>query len=624
MQMKQKKINKGLQFIIVGILAVGLLMTTGCGSTQKNRSEFVGVAWLMKGKNYTISLSETVVLDMIWIKPGTFIMGSPEDELGRWNNETQHKVTLTQDYWLGKYEVTQAQYESVLGVNPSCFQGTDLPVEYVSWDDAKEFCRKLTEIERNAGRLPQGYEYTLPTEAQWEYACRAGTTTAFNNGTNIQTEEQKRDEPCPDLDEVGWYEYNSDEMTHPVGQKQPNAWGLYDMHGNVREWCLDWWGDYPTSSVTDPTGSSEGEVRILRGGCWDSSVYDCRSACQNGYYPNYYSSNYGFRVCLTYSYKIENAPKLQCDAVSKKAGERQHLAFKEHKDNHYTGQYVYYDEDVPFSADLTCKDGKFILTGVVTLPEPAKPEPFTMTLEGDRGWVLKIFDREFEMDFLISRQGLNYTVQLPQGVPLDIVWIDKGYWIGKYEVTQEQYQAIIGSNPSWFKGTNLPVEHVSWHDAMAFCDKLTEIEKAAGRLPAGYKYTLPTESQWIYCCLATTVGDYNVDGVELSKLAWYIDNSYGTTHPVGQKKPNAWGLYDMHGNVWEWCRDWFRGITNLYSSKNKPINLGSGLLPGRVLHGGGWNSYAGLCCTTTRIAYTPSLGTSVIGFRVCLSYSSDP
>ena len=261
-------------------------------------------------KNMTIPLSDTVSLDMIWIEPGTFMMGSPEDELGRWDDETQHQVTLTQEYWLGKYEVTQAQYEAVMGTNPSDFKGADLPVEQVSWNDAVKFCEWLTAQERAAGRLPEGYEYTLPTEAQWEYACRAGTTTAFNNGTNIPTMLQRTDRPCPNLDPLAWYGYNSGQYdsagnytdngkTFPVGQKQPNAWGLYDMHGNVWEWCLDWYGSYPSSAVTDPKGPATGSRRVMRGGCWFSFASYCRSAYRYNNSPGNYLNRYGFRVALS-------------------------------------------------------------------------------------------------------------------------------------------------------------------------------------------------------------------------------------------------------------------------------------------------------------------------------------
>ncbi|MBQ7590553.1 MAG: SUMF1/EgtB/PvdO family nonheme iron enzyme [Verrucomicrobia bacterium] len=245
-------------------------------------------------KDFTIPISGNVNLDMIWIEPGTFIMGSPEDELGRWGCEAQHKVTLTKGYWLGKYAVTQAQYKAIMGSNPSNFKGDNNPVDNVTWYDAVSFCEKLTAQEKKAGRLPQGYEYTLPTEAQWEYACRAGTTTALNSGKDLSDRNE-----CSEMDEVGWYGRNSGDTTHPVGQKKPNNWGLYDMHGNIYEWCLDYWEwDYPTSEVTDPTGPSTSDRRILRGGCWRYDAYDNRSACRNHHYPDqvYYS---GLRVALS-------------------------------------------------------------------------------------------------------------------------------------------------------------------------------------------------------------------------------------------------------------------------------------------------------------------------------------
>ena len=169
-------------------------------------------------KDFTIPISGNVNLDMIWIEPGTFMMGSPDSEIGyRREYEPQHQVTLTKGFWAGKYEVTQAQYMAIMGTNPSQNHGVgdNYPVYYVNWFDAMEFCERLTEIERNAGRLPSGYEYTLPTEAQWEYTCRAGTTTAFNNGKDITSEEN-----CPNADEVAWYSSNSNNQAHPVGQKK--------------------------------------------------------------------------------------------------------------------------------------------------------------------------------------------------------------------------------------------------------------------------------------------------------------------------------------------------------------------------------------------------------------------
>ena len=232
------------------------------------------------------------ILEMVQIEPGTFIMGSPANELGCYDVEKQHQVTLTKRFYLGKYPVTQKEYQAVMGNNPSYFKGDNLPVEKVSWDDAKRFCSKLNDLKRN--ELPAGYRFDLPTEAQWEYACRAGMTTALNNGLNLTS----KDGRCPHLDEVAWYGENSDRKTHPVGQKKPNAWGLYDMHGNVYEWCNDLYADYPSRAVTDPTGPASGSNRVLRGGSWDNNAQYCRSAFRYGNDPSNRNSNVGFRVAL--------------------------------------------------------------------------------------------------------------------------------------------------------------------------------------------------------------------------------------------------------------------------------------------------------------------------------------
>ena len=266
----------------------------------------------MNCEDFTIPLSNSVNLDMIAVGPGTFMMGSPEDELGKAATiviETQHQVTLTKGYWLGKYEVTQAQYKTVMKNNPSWGVGDNRPVEQVYWDDATNFCAKLTAIEKAAGRLPMGYEYTLPTEAQWEYACRAGTTTALNSGKNLTGIDK-----CSNMNEVGWYLYNCGRYTdygydtggsgsHTyVGKKLPNAWGLYDMHGNVSELCLDWYGDYPDTAVTDPTGPSTGEKRVVRGGNWFDRAQSCRSASRSYVISNFQDKRksyyLGFRVAL--------------------------------------------------------------------------------------------------------------------------------------------------------------------------------------------------------------------------------------------------------------------------------------------------------------------------------------
>jgi formylglycine-generating enzyme required for sulfatase activity len=191
---------------------------------------------------------------------------------------------------MSKYETTQEEYQTVMGNNPSYFTG-DLkcPVEQVTWYDATNYCGKLTAKERAVGRLPAGYEYRLPTEAEWEYACRAGTTTRFSYG----------DDPSyTQLGEYAWYALNSGNTTHPVGVKKPNAWGLYDMHGNVWEWCGDWYDPYPGGSVTDPRGPHTGSFRVDRGGGWYDGARRCRSAYRRCEWADYRYGGMGFRLVL--------------------------------------------------------------------------------------------------------------------------------------------------------------------------------------------------------------------------------------------------------------------------------------------------------------------------------------
>jgi formylglycine-generating enzyme required for sulfatase activity len=230
--------------------------------------------------------SNSIGMEFKLIPAGKFTMGSND---GSDRDKPAHQVTLTKPFKMGVHEVTQAQYEQVMKNNPSKFKGADHPVVMVSWTDAMEFCRRLSELpaEKAAGNV-----YRLPTEAEWEYACRAGTTTQFSFGDDES-----------DLGDYAWYDDNSDGKTHPVGEKLPNAWGLYDMHGNVREWCQDRFGDYPSGSVTDPSGATSGSYRVSRGGSWYGTAGYCRSAIRGRDSPSYRYGNYGFRVCLSPSGK---------------------------------------------------------------------------------------------------------------------------------------------------------------------------------------------------------------------------------------------------------------------------------------------------------------------------------
>ena len=276
-------------------------------------------------------IANSIGMKLTFISKGSFVMGHQAKEPGAKKEDKPHRVKITNGFYMGTYEVTQEQYELIMGKNPSLYQGERLlenkeivkklvpgivgynhPVEAVSWNDAVEFCKKLSELpeEKQAGRV-----YRLPTEAEWEYACRAGSTTAYHCGNSEEY-----------LRQFAWFGDNSGERevdssrlfkesngdlskyvkrmdenrntTHPVGQKKPNVWGLYDMHGNVWEWCSDWHGDYPSRDVVDPKGPNVGTERVHRGGCYMVEAATCRSAIRNSDKPDKQYFYAGFRVVM--------------------------------------------------------------------------------------------------------------------------------------------------------------------------------------------------------------------------------------------------------------------------------------------------------------------------------------
>ena len=378
-------------------------------------------------------------------------------------------ITITEDYYVGVFEVTQAQWQAIMGENPSYFGG-DLsrPVEKVSWNDCQEFIKKLnsrTEVKS------AGITFRLPTEEEWEYACRAGSTGKY--GLLAEGREGT-------IDEMGWYDDNSGEETHPVGQKKPNVWGLYDMHGNVWEW----------------TASAVSNYRIYSGGGWNIDVEDCVADYwrSRGDYPDCRGLTLGFRL----------------------------------------------------AASRTEKSVKEIIETMVKIP-------------------------------------------------------GEDYFMGKYEVTQAQWQAIMGENPSVFTGdSSRPVENVSWNDCQEFIEKLNA---RADIKSAGITFRLPTSEEWEYACRARSTGKYGLlaDGREgtLDEMGWYKDNSGSKTHPVGQKKPNAWGLYDMHGNVYEWTASEF--------------------ISARISRGGSWDNSAEYCGVGSRSYNNPDHRNDNFGFRLAAS-----
>ena len=239
---------------------------------------------IVKIATRTPDFVNSIGMEFRLIQAGSFMMGS---ENGRMWEAPVHKVTITKPFYIGIYEVTQSQYKAIMRTNPSNFRGDDRPVEMVTWDDAKEFCRKLSEKE--------GRTYRLPTEAEWEYACRAGTTTEYYWGDR------------PD-EAYLWHDGNSGNRTHPVGEKLPNAWGLYDMLGNVYEWCEDWYSSsyYSSSPEIDPAGPSSGSCCALRGGCWFLSAFYARSSTRNYRTRDRWGYCVGFRAVMEADNEYQN------------------------------------------------------------------------------------------------------------------------------------------------------------------------------------------------------------------------------------------------------------------------------------------------------------------------------
>ena len=476
--------------------------------------------------------------------PAGELMGRPEDDPEKQPAETpQHLVQITQPFYLGIHEVTQEQYEKVTGKNPSHFKGATLPVEEVSWEDARQFCKKLSEMDAD-------HNYRLPTEAQWEYACRAGTTTRYSCGNEL-------DSDC------AWFRGNSGNQSHPVGEKRPNAWGLYDMHGNVWEWCsdghdIDCYGDYPAVA---PTGPSTGSVRVVRGGsCVDAARY-CRSADRRGYWSGDRSGCLGFRVALVPA------------------------------------------ESVPVSEDT--------MSPPEPEPEPsltpATPEPAAELPEDHTNAIGMQFKLIPAGEFMMGSPA-NDPDKSDDETPQHRVRITKPFYLSVCEVTQGEFEQVMEWNPSQFKGTTRPVEGVSWRLATEFCEKLSELDDR-------YDYRLPTEAEWEYACRAGTTTRFSC-GDELGpEYAWFNQNSGLKSQPVEQKLPNAWGLYDMHGNVQEWCQD--RYDTEYYDNSPTVDPMGAERGHGdRVIRGGGMLGGAKNCRSADRRGGDTHSDKSRIGFRV--------
>ncbi len=541
------------------------------------------------------------------------------------------------DIPLAKHEVTQEQYQQVMGVNPSHFSSSGEgktkvadratnrhPAEMVSWFDAIDFCNKLSGLQERRPcyatsdrrvTLASVDGYRLPTEAEWEYACRAGTTGAY--GFDDES----------DLGDYAWYLANSAATTHPVGEKRPNGFGLYDVHGSVWEWCWDWYdakyyGKLSGGDVVDPLGpSSVGGVRVLRGGLFFGHAGSCRSAYRRHGSAKDRFPSLGFRPAMTIDAvkaltRTENAPPLAKAPFDPEQAKQHQQAWAKHL-------------GVPIQKEVDLGDGEKLT--MVLIP----PGEFLMgSTDEERARFLK------EATAAGNQSALDATNA--EG-PQHRVAITKPFYLSAYEVTQQQYRLIAGTNPSYFSSSGdgketvvgqvtqrHPVENVSWFDAVSFCNKLSEQEK---RRPSyaiternvtrtdGNGYRLPSEAEWEYACRAGSTGAFHfADESELDKHAWIAGNSRETTHPVGEKQPNGFGVYDMYGNVVEWCWDWY--AAEHYETRagrggvNDPLGPAAGMH--RVLRGG-YISQNADCRSASRGGQPPNTRISDAGFRLVMT-----
>lgn len=533
----------------------------------------------------TIDLGDGVTMEFILIEPGSFAMGGATHDI---DERPVRTVNLTRPFYVGRYEVTQEQWTRIMGENPSHFKGGQLPVDNVSWNDCRKFISALRE---KTGRY-----VVLPTEAQWEYACRAGTGTEYSFGNEEA-----------DLDAYAWHARNSGLTTNPVGQKKPNGWGLYDMHGNVYEWCADWYseGTYLATDIVDPQGPKSGLRRVLRGGAWIHVPENLRSADRGFSPPDYRSNEYGLRCVLLLDEQSQTEDKI---VAAKSSSKDRSLSITVRLQN-------LIEEGDRLAAEFLLAENEKTIADLELLSSlrreisqlPSPPEKLTVNLSND-----------VTMELLLVRPGTfvmgSEASASDSEKPSHRVTITRPFYLGKYEVTQAQWMALMQKNPSaYFDETTdetrsmFAVDNVSWTLCTSFLGSLNE------KVP-GYRFRLPTEAEWEFACRAGTTDSLHYKEGTLDGYAWYGANSGNHTHAVGQKKANARGFHDMYGNVWEWCHDRF-GPYSAEAAVDPSGPTVSAFAGARVLRGGAWNNIASHVNSTYRHDAGPNIPMRFYGFR---------
>jgi len=485
-------------------------------------------------------------LDFVYVGPGSYAT-TGEDGVTR-------EVRIDRGFWMGDTEVTQRQWKMLTGATPSRFVGNDQrPVERVSWNDATDACRQLS------ARF--GATVRLPSEAEWSYAARAGSSGPWCFGDD-----------AAELERYAWFDDNTSDSTAPVALKRPNAWGLFDMHGNVYEWCADAYSPDGETADGSPRASNDpSATRALRGGAFDSSALEVTSSSRCESEPTERFPLYGVRLCID---------------------------LRPESDEQF-GQWA--AEQAEREADVRRVREAF------WKKHAAPPSP-TLSIDLGGGTM---------MEFIYVKPGSFRMGSPPSEIGHEDneaavdVRVERGFWMARTEVTQAQWRAVMGTNPSQFtegpEADRRPVENVRWLDADEFC------EQVASRIAP---MRLPSEVEWEYACRAgsTTAFSFGDDPDELSRHAWFGGNERDLTYPVASKLPNAWGFHDMHGNVWEWCDDTWHD-----SYRGRPADATAWTAGGnpwlRVVRGGSWDDTPEILRNANRNCNEVTATGNVFGLR---------
>jgi len=552
-----------------------------------------------------------VSFKMVPVEGGTFMMGACDEDTDVLDSERPaHKVSLS-NFQIGETEVSQALWQAVMGSNPSNFSGNpNRPVERVSWYNCQVFIAKLNQL--------TGMNFRLPTEAEWEFAACGGTKSKGYKyaGSNV-------------INDVAWYKVNASDMgstsldygPHSVGTKQANELGIYDMSGNVWEWCQDWYGDYSGESQINPIGPVSGTYRVARGGGWFNEAWECRVSRRTSSVPNHMEIADGLRLALD----PDNSSKFRLSntVVTVLVGESKTVEIlngngiytiacgTDYTSSTISGNSLTVTGTNEGTTTIYVTDTSTGATTVLTvIVEKPEIQDETFTVKGVTFKMIAVEGGSFMMG-ATSEQGSD---AFDNERPVHEVTLSS-YSIGETEVTQALWLEVMGSNPSHFTGNlKRPVEKISWNDCQVFIAKLNEL--------TGRNFRLPTEAEWEFAARGGNCsqgfkysGSNNFDDV-----AWYNGNSSLSTHQVATKFPNELGLYDMSGNVCEWCQDLFGSYGS--DAETNPVGPVSGT--SRVLRGGCWDFYTKYCRVSWRYSENQYPSNYHYGLRLALDPDISP